>query len=195
MASHQLCQYESLWNLFPNKPTSWRFQKVGIKLFECMECKVPDINNKGNLYQYLFDRNSDCFCLKISEWDFSVLYVISLPPLFQVSSTEKAGISFVFFFGKTSFYAVCFIKKQNLSCCMRCCVILALLPPCLSRWTSEWDFRLAVSWLRIYVLFWNASWPLSDFLVFPTRSADVRCILNKSEVIFRNWFHSKILSF
>ena len=21
----------------------------------------------GNLYQYLFDRNSDCFCLKISE--------------------------------------------------------------------------------------------------------------------------------
>lgn len=22
---------------------------------------------KGNLYQYLFDRNSDCFCLKISE--------------------------------------------------------------------------------------------------------------------------------
>ena len=24
-------------------------------------------NNEGNLYQYLFDRNSDCFCLKISE--------------------------------------------------------------------------------------------------------------------------------
>ena len=23
--------------------------------------------NYGNLYQYLFDRNSDCFCLKISE--------------------------------------------------------------------------------------------------------------------------------
>ena len=23
--------------------------------------------NQGNLYQYLFDRNSDCFCLKISE--------------------------------------------------------------------------------------------------------------------------------
>ena len=115
MVSYQLCQYESLWNLFPNKPTSWRFRKVGIKLFECMECKVPNTNNKGNLYQYLFDRNSDCFCLKISEWDFSVLYVISSPPLFQVSSTEKAGISFVFFFGKTSFYAVCLIKKQNLS--------------------------------------------------------------------------------
>lgn len=24
-------------------------------------------SSKGNLYQYLFDRNSDCFCLKISE--------------------------------------------------------------------------------------------------------------------------------
>ena len=28
---------------------------------------VPSVKTYGNLYQYLFDRNSDCFCLKISE--------------------------------------------------------------------------------------------------------------------------------
>ena len=29
--------------------------------------EIPILKDKGNLYQYLFDRNSDCFCLKISE--------------------------------------------------------------------------------------------------------------------------------
>ena len=36
----------------------------------CPYCKPRVIASKitnGNLYQYLFDRNSDCFCLKISE--------------------------------------------------------------------------------------------------------------------------------
>ena len=31
------------------------------------EAMKMERENYGNLYQYLFDRNSDCFCLKISE--------------------------------------------------------------------------------------------------------------------------------
>ena len=43
-----------------------------------------------------------------------MFYVNALTSLFQVSPTEKADILFDFFFVKSSFYAVCLIKKQNL---------------------------------------------------------------------------------
>ena len=61
-----------------------------------------------------FDRNPVCFNLKISKWDFSVHYVGILTSLFQVSTIETADILLVFL-SKSSFYAVCLIKKQNLS--------------------------------------------------------------------------------
>ena len=72
-------------------------------------------------------------------------------------------------------------KSRISPCCMQYCVIPTSLPPCLSRWSSEWDSRLAVSCFRTHVLFWNGSWLLSGFPVSPMSSEDVHCILSSAD--------------
>lgn len=62
-----LLHFAAGWRIAETKP-SFFYHNDGAEYAEMAEsfAKTGSMTI-GNLYQYLFDRNSDCFCLKISE--------------------------------------------------------------------------------------------------------------------------------
>ena len=131
---------------------------------------------KGNLYQYFLTEIPIVSVWK-SPNEIFLCFTLTLWLLFFKYPRLKKPTFYLFFLRKTSFYAVCLIKKQNLS------MLYAMLrnPSFTSALLIPMDLRMRFParcvMAPIHVLFRNGSRLLSGSLVSPMRSTDVLCIL------------------